>query len=335
MFFCITPFSIPNKFTVGKEFFMFEMRYWIFITPMLCFGCATGFVPGAPEGCIDVIAHRGASAYAPENTLASFKKAMELKANWFELDVHLTADDKLVVIHDDELKRVTGVEGKVTEKKWDEIKKLDAGFWFSPEYKGETLPSLEDALKLAKGKIGVYIELKSSDNDTPVLPLIIMNIAGKDKMTSELKKQLEDVIYGSKSRNIILARETVKAVRKMKMEKQVVLQTFSPVICFTLINEAPDLRIEFLGEESEEHPEWWNYYVLFGKLLNVAGMNVNRKHLTKERIDQFHATGATVAVWTVDDEEEMKKFAGWGVDGIITNKPDVALKVLQEMGKTK
>ncbi len=314
---------------------MCEMRYWILLTPMLCFGCATGFVPGAPEGSIDVIAHRGASAYAPENTIASFRKAIDLKADWFELDVHLTADNKLVVIHDDELKRVTGAEGKVTQKKWNEIKNLDAGSWFSPEYKGEKLPSLEDALKVAKNKIGVYIEIKSSDNDDPIIPLIIMNIVGKNKMTPELKKQLEEVIYGSQSRNVILARETIKTVRNMKMDKQVVLQTFSPVICFVLINEAPDLRTEFLGEESEEHPEWWNYYVLFGKLLNVAGMNVNRKHLTKERIDQFHANGQTVAVWTVDDVEEMKKFAEWGVDAIITNKPDIALQMLHEMGKRK
>ncbi len=314
---------------------MFEMRYWVLLTPMLCFGCATGFIAGAPEGSIDVIAHRGASAYAPENTISAFKKAIELKADWFELDVHLTADNKLVVIHDDDLKRVTGIEGKVTEKKWDEIKNLDAGSWFSSQYKGEKLPLLEDALKLAKGKIGVYIELKSSDNDDPLIPFIIMNIAGKDKMTPELKKQLDDVIYGSKSRNITLARETVNAVRKMKMEKQVVIQSFSPVICYVLMSESPDLRIEFLGEESEEHPEWWNYYVLFGKLLNVAGMNVNRKHLTKERIDMFHTEGKKVAVWTVDDEAEMKKFAEWGVDGIITNKQDVALKILKEVGKRK
>ncbi len=335
--FCVEFFLCCDEKQVffWKGGFMFEMRYWIFLTPMLCFGCATGFVPGAPEGSIDVIAHRGASAYAPENTMVSFRKAMELKADWFELDVHLTADNKLAIIHDDELKRVTGAEGKVTQKKWDEIKNLDAGSWFSSEYKGERIPLLEDTLKLAKNKIGVYIELKSSDNDHPIIPLIIMNIAGKDKMTPELKKKLDDVIYGSKSRNITLAQETINAVRKMKIEKQVVIQTFSPVICYVLINEAPDLRTEFLGEESEEHPEWWNYYVLFGKLLNVAGMNVNRKHLTKERIDQFHADGKTVAVWTVDDEEEMKKFANWGVDSIITNKPDVALNILREIGKRK
>ncbi|HOV31754.1 MAG TPA: glycerophosphodiester phosphodiesterase family protein [Candidatus Hydrogenedens sp.] len=314
---------------------MCEIRYWVLLTPILCFGCATGFVPGAPEGCIDVIAHRGASAYAPENTIAAFKKAIELKAHWFELDVHLTADNKLAVIHDNDLKRITGVEGKVTEKKWDEIKKLDAGSWFSPQYKGEKIPSLEDALKVARGKIGVYIEVKSSDNDDPIIPLIVMALAGKDKMTPELKKQLEDVIYGTKSRNITLARETIKTVRKIKMEKQVVLQTFSPVICFVLINEAPDLRTEFLGEEQKDHPEMWNYYVMFGKLLNVAGMNVNKDHLTKERIDQFHADGKTVAVWTVDDENEIRKFTNWGVDSIITNKPDVALSILQEMGKLK
>lgn len=314
---------------------MVSVRSLVLLAPFICLGCATSFVPGAPEGSIDVIAHRGASAYAPENTLASFKKAIEIGAHWFELDVHLSKDNKLVVIHDDDLKRVTGVEGKVTEKTWNELKKLDAGTWFSPQFKGERLPLLEDALRLAKNRIGVYIELKSSDKDDPLFPQLIMTIHGKKEMTPELKSNLDSIIYGSNSRNILLARKTLELVKKMRMEKQVVFQSFSPIITYVLMNEAPELRVEFLGEVSEEHPEWWDYYVLLGKLLKVDGMNVRKDDLTKEKIDMFHSWGAKVAVWTVDDEEEMKKFANWGVDGIITNKPDVALNVLKSISKLK
>lgn len=314
---------------------MFRIRSLVLITPVLCWSCATSFVPGAPEGSIDVIAHRGASAYAPENTLASFKKAMEMGAHWFELDVHLSKDDKLVVIHDNELKRTTGVEGKVTEKTWEEMKNLDAGSWFSAEFKGERLPLLEDALRLAKNKIGVYIELKSSDFDDPLYPQIIVAIHGKEEFTPELKSKLDSIIYGSKSRNITLARKTVELVKKMRMEKQVVIQSFSPIIIYVLMNEAPELRVEFLGEVSKEHPEWWDYYVLLGKLLKVDGMNVKKDDLTRERLNMFHSWGASVAVWTVDDEEEIRKFAEWGVNGIITNKPDVALRILKTLGITK
>ncbi len=312
-----------------------SVRSLILIAPFVFLGCATSFVPGAPEGGIDVIAHRGASAYAPENTMSAFKKAMELGAHWFELDVHLSKDDKLVVIHDDDLKRVTGIEGKVTEKTWAELKNLDAGSWFAPQFKGERLPLLEDTLKLAKNKIGVYIELKSSDFDDPLYPQIVIAIHGKNEMTPELKSKLDSIIYGSNSRNITLARKTVELVKKMRMEKQVVIQSFSPVITYVLMNEAPELRVEFLGEVSKEHPEWWDYYVLLGKLLKVDGMNVRKDDLTKEKIDMFHSWGASVAVWTVDDEEDMKKFAQWGVDGIITNKPDVAIRVLKSLGKLK
>ncbi|MCX8065424.1 MAG: glycerophosphodiester phosphodiesterase family protein [Candidatus Hydrogenedentes bacterium] len=314
---------------------MSEIRSLILVIPFVFLGCATGFVPGAPEGSIDVIAHRGASAYAPENTLSSFRKAVEMGAHWFELDVHLSKDDKLVVIHDNELKRIAGVEGKVTEKNWEELKNLDVGFWFSPKFKGEKIPLLEDALRLAKNKTGVYIELKSSDFDDPLYPQIIVTIHGKEELTPELKAKLDSIIYGSKSRNITLARKTVELVKKMRMEKQVVIQSFSPIIVYVLVNEAPNIKVEFLGEVSEEHPEWWNYYVLLGKILKVDGMNVKKDDLTKERLDMFHSWGATVAVWTVDAEEEMRKFAEWGVDAIITNKPDVALKVLKDLGKLK
>lgn len=315
---------------------MVEMRYWIWLTPMLCVGCATGFVPGAPEGCIDVIAHRGASAYAPENTLVAFKKAMEMGAHWFELDVHLSADDKLVVIHDDNLKRTTGVDKDVTKTPWDEMKDLDAGSWFSPAFSGEKLPLLEDALQLAKkGKVGVYIELKSSDNDDALILSIIKTIHGKDTMTPELHNALKNIIYNSGSRNVVLARKTIEAVKKMKMERKVVIQSFSPVICFVTLNEAPEIRTEFLGEVSEEHPEWWDYYVLFGKLIGAKGMNVRKDDLTKERIEMFHQMGKTVAVWTVDHPEDIRKFAEWNVDAIITNRPDLALRILKEMGKLR
>ena len=111
------------------------------------------------------IAHRGASGYEPENTLRSFKKAIELKSDAIELDVQLTKDNKLVVIHDDNVKRTTNGKGKVSEKTLKELKKLDAG-------KGEKIPTLEEVFNLVKRKVKINIGLKGKDTAKPASDLI-------------------------------------------------------------------------------------------------------------------------------------------------------------------
>ena len=129
-------------------------------------GCAT--VDSAKivgDGRIDVIAHRGASAIAPENTLAAFRLAHELKADWFELDCTLTKDEEIICIHDDSVDRTTNGKGKVKDLTLSELKKLDAGSWKSADYAGERLPTLGETFDMAKGNIGVYIEIKNSSSD--------------------------------------------------------------------------------------------------------------------------------------------------------------------------
>ena len=115
---------------------------------------------------VDVIAHRGASAYAPENTIAAFGLAHEMGADWFELDCTLTRDDEIIVIHDDTVDRTTDGTGRVVELTLEDLKKLDAGTWKDPKYAGERLPTLLESLNFARDRIGVYIEIKDSDDDT-------------------------------------------------------------------------------------------------------------------------------------------------------------------------
>jgi glycerophosphoryl diester phosphodiesterase len=109
-----------------------------------------------------VIGHRGSCADRPENTLSSFRRAIEAGAAITEVDVRTTKDGVLVLLHDAELSRVTGVKGRVGDLTLDELKKLDAGSWFDPSFKGERIPTLHEALELCKGKIGVMIDLKET-----------------------------------------------------------------------------------------------------------------------------------------------------------------------------
>ena len=108
-----------------------------------------------------VVAHRGFSGAAPENTLAAFRMAIEAGSDMIELDVHLSKDGKVVVIHDETQERTTNGQGRVADRPLKEIKGLDAGSWFSPPFAGERIPTLQEVLSLAQGKVPVNIEIKN------------------------------------------------------------------------------------------------------------------------------------------------------------------------------
>ena len=127
---------------------------WLVLGSIVMMGCATTYRAGAPEGAVDVIAHRGASAYAPENTLAAFELAVEQQADWFELDCTLSKDDEVIVIHDSDVDRTTDGVGNVCDLTLVELKALDAGAWFDGKFAGEPLPTLGETLDLAKDRIG-------------------------------------------------------------------------------------------------------------------------------------------------------------------------------------
>lgn len=107
------------------------------------------------------IAHRGASAYAPENTFAAFDKALALGADHAEMDVHFSGDGHIVVIHDDTVDRTTDGSGTVADMSLHQLQSLDAGGWFSTEYGGQRIPTLGGMLERYKGKLHFHIEIKA------------------------------------------------------------------------------------------------------------------------------------------------------------------------------
>lgn len=130
-------------------------------------------VPGLPASADGlkkhplVIAHRGGSSWAPENTIAAFAKSLDAHADGVELDIHRCKSGELIVIHDETLERTTNGKGYVKDKTLDELKKLTAGRWFGEEYAGEKLPVLDEVLKLVNGKMIVNIEIKNSPIEYP------------------------------------------------------------------------------------------------------------------------------------------------------------------------
>ena len=138
-----------------------------------------------------VMAHRGASTETPENTMAAFQKAIDDMADYIELDVQLTSDGEVIVMHDSNAYRTTGVDENIVNMTYKEVRRLDAGSWYSDEYKGEKVPGLREVLELAQGKIKLNIELKPADNSEE------------------------------------LARKTVALIEKYNMENDCVITSFS------------------------------------------------------------------------------------------------------------
>lgn len=299
----------------------------LLMTCVFVCGCAT-YRQGRRGAWPEVIAHRGASAYAPENTLAAFDLARSQGADWFELDCTLSKDGEVIVIHDDTVDRTTDGEGAVRDLTLKELKRFDAGSWKEPKFAGERLPTLAEALDLAKGRIGVYIEIKDSDDDTRLQQRILDVCEGRTRLDKGARREVMRLIAASNTRNLELTRRVVGLVRERRMTQQVIIQSFSPIVCAIALIEAPRIRTEFLGKADDKDPAVWENYLRWGYLIGVDGYNTHYKSLTEGRLAAFRAAGRSVAVWTVNDEEDMRRFAAWGVDGIITDRPDVCRRAI-------
>ncbi len=295
-------------------------------------GCVT-FRAGAPPDVIDVIAHRGASHIAPENTMAAFRRAHEMGAHWFELDCYLSRDNEVVVFHDATLERTAGVQGRVADNDLAYLRTLDVGSWKAPHFAGEPLPTLGEALDFAKHKIGVYVEIKNMNDDSALMAQLLDLASSTPIMTPELAHTIATAVEASGTRNLELTRKCIALIRERNMQRSIVIQSFSPIICAVARIEAPEMRVELLsGVEADEHADWeatlrWAY------LLNVDGLNLSGKGLTPGRLAVVQASGKRVAVWTINHPAEMRQFAAWGVNAIITDRPDLCLRTLGQQDR--
>jgi glycerophosphoryl diester phosphodiesterase len=128
------------------------------LAPLALWGTLSRYVKDGP--LVQVTAHRGHARAAPENTLSAMRKAIESGADYAEMDVQLTADGKVVLLHDRDFKRVAGVSRRLDELSYDEVRRLDVGSWFDPAFSGERVPTLAEVIELCRGKIRLNIELK-------------------------------------------------------------------------------------------------------------------------------------------------------------------------------
>ncbi len=235
------------------------------------------------------VAHRGASGLAPENTMAAFEKAVELGADALELDLHLTRDGELVVIHDQALDRTTDGRGAIHEWSLDELKRLDAGGWFGLAFAGQRIPTLAEVLDRFAGKLPLALELKAGSTVFP---------------------GIEETV--------------VATLRRHSAIDQVAVASFDHVALLRLKEIEPALRTGML---------------MVGRPVAVPAIAaacmadavaLEASFVTEREIGACRAAGLQSLAWVVNEPSRMRHFIGLGVDGIITDRPDLLRAALDQ-----
>lgn len=239
-----------------------------------------------------VIAHRGASGAAPENTMAAFRKAVELGAGFIETDLQLSRDARLVALHDDTLERTTNGRGPVASKTLEELRKLDAGSWFrssgheSAPFAGERIPTVEEVLAFGREhEIGLHLELK------PTGP------SGAEHAVVGALHAANEV-----ARSVVLS-FSASVLRRVHQLDPLVMTGF-------LFDRLPSPVATAVDAGARQ---------LLPRVDRV----------TRELVADAHAHDLRVVVWTADSQADMEKLIAAGVDGIITDYPDRLVGLLR------
>lgn len=234
-----------------------------------------------------VIAHRGASYYAPENTLSAFSKAKELGVHWVEFDVMLTQDNEVVVIHDESLDRTTDATGLVSQCLYDFIKTVDAGSWFGASFAHEKIPTLREVIVLLNQlKLSANIEIKAQ--------------TGNEEVTVHRVLQVIHDVW--------------------QHHAQFCLSSFSLPILRCIRQQSRSVLLGFLMDEWEE--EWQEKC----DELQAATVNVNHEILNFDRIQSIKSSHRLLLGYTVNDGARARELLSLGVDAIFSDVPDRMIK---------
>lgn len=234
-----------------------------------------------------IIAHRGASAYAPENTMEAFELAAQMGADGIELDIHLTSDGQVVVCHDEKVDRTSNGQGLITSYTLEELRAMDFGYHFyDKERKGIKVPTLDEVYALV-APLGMIVNVEIKSADPAIIPLC-----------HELAKK-----HGMEKKVIYSSFDHFQIARMKEYDSTAFI---APLYGFNMLNP-------------------WNYCVDIGARATHPKHTQIRK--LENYVKECHNRGIRVHVWTANTEEEIRFLLDAGVDAIITNYPDVAKKL--------
>lgn len=234
------------------------------------------------------IAHRGASGYAPENTMAAFDKALEMKADYIEIDVQLSEDGEVVLMHDAMIDRTTDGSGSVDDYTLEELKQLDAGSWFGPQFAGEQIPTLEEVLDTYRGKIGILIEIKNASQHPGI----------EEEIAAALEEKNMDKPNNGKT----------------------IVQSFDhgSIAHFNALLPNVDTGV-LVGYNAEGISD-----AQLAQFSTYADyVNPNHQMVDTDLVSRIHDYGMQIAPYTINDQSRINELMDYGVDGIISDYPDL------------
>lgn len=258
-----------------------------------------------------VIAHRGASSVAPENTLPAFRLAIEAGAEMIETDAHLTRDGMISLIHDDDLRRTTNCNGSISTMRSSALAACDAGYWFVPPGErrhpfrglGLKVPSMIDLLDL----------IESSGCD------VVLNI--------EIKRSIDEF---AADRTIRLAQRLVDMISSRNMTNQVLLSSFDRDAIDHVKAIAPTIRTAYIfGPHGDIHTQIAYARARRHDAIHPHHAAIGNGSSARRIVDVVHDAGLEINVWTVNEPQRMQEVASAGVDGIITDDPVRLREVLE------
>ncbi|MGG1596187.1 glycerophosphodiester phosphodiesterase [Paenibacillus naphthalenovorans] len=234
-----------------------------------------------------VISHRGASGYAPENTMNAFQLAVDMKADGIELDLHLTKDGEVVICHDDDVERTTNGHGLIKELTLAQLRSLDAGSWYDESFSGASIPTLREFMTFAAGT-GMLINL-----------------------------EIKNIPYYHKG----IEEKVVRSVLEHDMLDRVIISSFDHYALAETARLAPSIKLGVLFSTRLIDP--WDYARRLP--FDVHSLHPHFSFVDEAYIRQSHEHGYKVYPYTVNDPEWAKPLALKGLDGVITNYPDCFL----------
>lgn len=236
-----------------------------------------------------IFAHRGFSGKYPENTMLAFEKAVEIGVDGIELDVHLTKDNELVIIHDEDIKRTCDGEGLVKDMTLEELKKYDASATFRGVYGFCGIPTLREYFELVRDTdIITNIELKTGVYEYPTIE-----------------------------------KRTVELIKEFGLEDRIIFSSFNHFTVKRCEEIAPEIKRGFLTGD------WIYDFGKYTKERNVQCCHPWHISLSQEVVDEMHAAGCEINTWTVNEYEDIVRLADMGVDSLIGNFPDRMIEKLR------
>lgn len=239
-----------------------------------------------PRFASHIIAHRGYSGLYPENTLSAIRAAVDAGADMVEIDVQLTKDNVLVVMHDSSVYRTTNGSGLVKDLTLEQIRALDAGSKFGPQFAGERVPTLEEALDAVHGKAMLNIEVKNAGTE-----------GARRHVAEQITTLLERKNYAS---HVQVMAFDADFMREMRLK-------------------APKVSMALLAISNP-----FNTKLRQASKLGMDGLNLLHSTVSQDEVKDIHKAGLRTHVYTVNRTNSMLKALRRGVDGLITDHPDVA-----------